>query len=135
LTVVTDKDEVANLACVIAEGHQSPGLLAELSRREKELSTISDDLRTCDQGGFEGRLEEVDAFVRKRLQDVRSLLVSDVPRAKAELAKHCTAIVIQPEGNTYRINGHWDLLGGRSGGAGGQNRTAYAGLFRAALYR
>jgi len=122
------KDEVANLACVIAEGHQSPALLAELSRREKELCAISDDLRTRDQGGFEGRLEEIDAFVRKRLQDVRSLLVSDVPRAKAELAKHCTAIVIQPEGNTYRINGHWDLLGGRSGGAGGGNCTQRPGL-------
>jgi hypothetical protein len=49
-------------------------------------------------------------------------------------SKHCTAITLTPGGTTFRITGDWKLLGGRSGGAGGQNRTGYARLFRAALY-
>ena len=70
-----------------------------------------------------------------RLQDIRGFLFADTPRAKAELSKHRTAITFTPEGSTFRITGDWNLLGGRSDGAGGQNRTGYARLFRAALYQ
>ena len=43
---------------------------------------------------------------------------------------------LTPEGDTYKLSGEWDLLGDvRSDGAGGQNRTGYARLFRAALYQ
>ena len=58
-----------------------------------------------------------------------------LPRAKAELSKHCTSITLTPEGSTFRIAEDWNLLGRRSDGAGGQNRTGYARLFRAALYQ
>jgi hypothetical protein len=64
-----------------------------------------------------------DAFVQKRLQDIRGLPFADVPRAKAELSKHCTAITLTPEGSTFRITEDWNLLGGRSDGAGGRNST------------
>jgi hypothetical protein len=57
------------------------------------------------------------------------------PSATASVAKHCTEITLTPEGRTYQISGDWNLLGGRSDGAGGQNRTGYARLFRAALYQ
>jgi hypothetical protein len=57
-----------------------------------------------------------------------------VPRAKAEFPKHGTGIVLTPEGSSFRISGDRNLLGGRLDGAGGQNRTGYARLFRAALY-
>ena len=57
-------------------------------------------------------------------------------RAKAELAKHGSGIMLTPKSDTYRLSGDWDLLGDvRSDGAGGQNRTGYARLFRAALYQ
>ena len=128
------KFEIANIAKAIAEGHQSPTLLAELGKRENELEALNNELLAEDGRGLDARLEEMEAFVGRRLQDVRSLLLADVPRAKAELAKYCTAIVLIPEGSGYRVSGEWDLLGGRSGGAGGRNRTADAGLFRAALY-
>jgi hypothetical protein len=39
------------------------------------------------------------------------LLFADVPRAKAELSKHCTAITFTPEGSTFRISGDWNWLG------------------------
>ncbi len=127
--------QIANIVKIIAEGHSSPTLLAELAKREKELEALNDELLAADNQGLDAKLQEIDAFVRRRLQDVRSTLLADVSRAKVELAKHCAAIHVTPEGDTYRINGDWDLLGGRSVGAGGRNRTAYAGLFRAALYQ
>jgi hypothetical protein len=47
-----------------------------------------------------------------------------------------TKITLTPAaGESYTLTGDWDLLGVRSDGAGGQNRTGYARLFRAALYQ
>jgi hypothetical protein len=129
------KTEITNLARAIADGHSCTALLSELGKREQELDKISEDLLTADGRGFDAKLQEIEAFVQKRLQDIRGLLFADVPRAKAELSKHCTAITLTSEGSTFRISGDWNLLGGRSDGAGGQNRTGYARLFRAALYQ
>ena len=56
------------------------------------------------------------------MKDLNGLLTGEIPRAKAELAKHCTDITLTPEGKTYRFNGVWNLLGGRSDGAGGPAR-------------
>ncbi len=76
-----------------------------------------------DGRGLDARFQEIEEFVQKRLQDIRRLLFADVPRAKAELSKHCTAITLTPEGSTFRITGDWNLLGGRSDGAGGPALT------------
>jgi len=61
-----------------------------------------------DGRGRDARLREIEEFVQKRLQDIRGLLFADVPRAKAELSKHCTAITLTPEGSTFRITGDWN---------------------------
>ena len=53
------------------------------------------------------------------MKGLSGLLAGQIPRAKAELAKHCTDITLTPEGKTYRLSGEWDLLGIRSDGAGG----------------
>ena len=83
-------------------------------------STISsEELLAADGRGLDARLREIEEFVQKRVQDIRGLLFVDVPRAKAELSKHCTAITLTPEGSTFKITGDWNLLGGRSDGAGG----------------
>ena len=129
------KLEISNLAAVIAQGRHSPSLLAELERREKRLSEISDEIFSSSANGLDAKLREIEDFVMRRLGDLHGLLTGDVKRAKSELAKHCTEITLTPEGQTYQISGDWDLLGGRSDGAGGQNRTGYARLFRAALYQ
>jgi hypothetical protein len=117
------------------EQHRSAALLDELGKRERELDGISEELIAADGNGLDARLQEIERFVQKRLQAIRGLLFADVPRTKAELSKHCTAITLTPEGSPFRIAGDWNLLGGRSDGAGGQNRTGYARLFRAALYQ
>src|SRR5260370_42317851 len=101
------------------DGHRSAALLDELGKRERELEGISEELIAADGNGLDSRLREIEEFVQKRLQDIRGLLFADVPRAKAELSKHCTAITLTPEGSTFRITGDWNLLGGRSDGAGG----------------
>jgi site-specific DNA recombinase len=129
------KAEIANLTTAIAEGHASAALMAELAKRERELDGISEQLLATNGTGLDAKLQEIQQFVQKRLQDVRGLLFADVPRAKAELSKHCTAITLTPTDSGYQVSGNWDLLGGRLDGAGGQNRTGYARLFRAALYQ
>ncbi len=129
------KAEIANLANAIAEGHNSAALMSELAKREKELDSISEQLLATNGTGLDAKLHEMQLFVQKRLEDVRRLLFADVPRAKAELSKHCIAITLTPTDSGFRVSGDWDLLGGRLDGAGGQNRTGYARLFRAALYQ
>lgn len=113
------KAEIANLARAVAEGHRSSALLDELGKRERELDSISEELLAADGRGLDARLQEIEEFVQKRLQAIRGMLFTDVPRAKAELAKHCTAITLTPEAPSFRISGDWNLLGGRSDGAGG----------------
>ena len=128
------KAVIADLARAVAEGHRYAALLDELGKRGRELDSISEELLAVDGRGLDARLQEIEAFVHKRMEDIRGLLFADVPRAKAELSKHCTAITLTPETSSFRISGEWNQLGGRSDGAGGQNRTGYARLFRAALY-
>ena len=105
------------------DGHRSAALLDELGKRERELEGISEELIAADGNGLDARLQEIEEFVQKRLQATGGLLFADVPRAKAELSKHCTAITLTPEGSTFRIAGDWNLLGGRSDGAGGPALT------------
>lgn len=128
------KREISNLAGVIAVGRHSPALLAKLEKREKRLDEISDELLATDGRGIDARLREVEEFVLGRVQELSTLLAAEILRAKAELARHCTEITVTPDGRTYTLSGEWDLIGVFSDGAGGQNRTGYARLFRAALY-
>jgi hypothetical protein len=117
------KTEITNLARAIADGHSCAALLSELGKREQELDKIREDLLVADGRGSTQSYTEIEACVQKRLQDIRGLLIADVPRAKAELSKHCTAITLTPEKSTFRISGDWNLFGGRSDGAGGPDRT------------
>jgi hypothetical protein len=117
------KEEISNIAGVIATGRHSPALLAELEKRERRLDEISDVLLASDGHGIDARLREIEDFVLIRMKDLGGLLAGETPRAKAEMAKHCTDITLTPEGKTYRLSGEWDLLGVRSDGAGCQNRT------------
>jgi uncharacterized small protein (DUF1192 family) len=101
-----------------------PALLAELEKRERRLEEIGDELLATDGRGIDARLTEIEVFVLGELQNIQGRLTGEIPRAKAELAKHCTEITLTPEGNTYKLSGEWDLVGDvRSDGAGGRART------------
>ncbi len=56
------------------------------------------------------------------------------PSVHQELSRHIESITLLPKGDSVQYKSDWKLLGDRER-AEGQNRTAYAGLFRAALYR
>jgi hypothetical protein len=66
------------------------------------------------------------------------LVISPVPRPDNLAATRVTRTADGDQMN-YRANGQIDFFGAelltRAGGAGGQNRTGYARLFRAALYQ
>ena len=82
------------------------------------------------------RMQEIRRFVEADLCDLRKFLNREPRLARAVFAKHIQKIVLTPQGGSYVAAGNWNLLGlGSYGGAGGQNRTGYARLFRAALYR
>jgi hypothetical protein len=89
--------------------------------------------RASTDNGLEMKLQKIEGFAMKRLRDIQGLLGGDVLRAKSELAKHCTDITLTPKGNSYIANGDWNLLGGRSGGAGGPVCTTRIMVFNLSL--
>jgi Recombinase zinc beta ribbon domain len=102
--------------------------LQEQIMRPKLLEARPDSLRS--------KLRNIRSFVVKRMQDLRAVLNSDVGHVRAELAKHIDQITLTPTGDAYVASGTWNFVGrGSIDGAGGQNRTGYARLFRAALYQ
>ncbi len=118
------KNEIGNLAGVLASGRHSPALLAELEKRERRLEEISDELLAPDGRGVDARLKEIVAFVLSGLRTIQGRLSGGIPRPKAELAKHCTEITLTPEGKSYKLSGEWDLLGDvPRDGAGGPDRN------------
>ena len=70
------------------------------------------------------------------MRSVREVLNADAARVRAKLANHIEKITLKPNGECYLALGTWNFMGrGSIDGAGGQNRTGYARLFRAALYQ
>ena len=70
------------------------------------------------------------------MKNLREVLNADAARVRAKLANHIEKITLKPNGECYLASGTWNFVGrGSIGGAGGQNRTGYARLFRAALYQ
>ncbi len=84
-------------------------------------------------------------FAITRLAKIRDLISQpeSIDLARAVLAEHFGSFMLEPtihEGEpVYLAHGKVDFFGdemmARTGGAGGQSRTGYARLFRAALYR
>jgi hypothetical protein len=129
-----DRD-IANLTKVIARGDFSPALRAALVEREQEVADITAKIFEARPDSVTSKVSNIRRLVEQRMKDLAGLLNCDAARVRAELAKHITAITMTPKGEHYIASGSWDLLGrGRIDGAGGQNRTGYARLFRAALY-
>lgn len=128
--------EIANLANVIAQGDFSPALRKALVEREGEISAIADRLLSSKEESIHSRIQRMSAVAKTRIKELRALLQGDVTLARARLLKHVDKITLEPDGRVLVAKGAWNLLGEvPRDGAGGQNRTGYARLFRAALYR
>ena len=96
-------------------------------------------------GSLQEKLEELQTFAVSRLARLRELLTNPkvIHEARALLAEQIGKFTLERvEENckvSFKANGNIDFFGEealtRMGGAGGQNRTGYARLFRAALYQ
>ena len=137
--------EIARLVQAIAEGQPSQSLMTAIGERERELRTITDRLLEPKPDSLRSILDELRTFAVSRLTSIRELIAhpDSVDQARAALAKHFGKFTLEPvmrDGKTtYLAHGKVDFFGdeamARTGGAGGQNRTGYARLFRAALYQ
>jgi site-specific DNA recombinase len=136
--------ELARLVNAIAEGQPSQSFMTAIGEREKELQAITNKLLEPGPGSLRATLDELRAFAVSRLTKIRELIShpESIDLARAVLAEHFGAFTLEPtiqDGEpVYLARGKVDFFGketmARTGGAGGQNRTGYARLFRAALY-
>jgi len=113
------KEQLRRLTVAVAEGGHSAFLLDAISERERELGELDSSLATtC--SGLGNSSEEVRQFALRRLSALPDLFSCDIPRARAELAKHVTQITLTPaetnENRHYSCTGEWNLLGTLSGG-------------------
>ena len=106
--------ELTRLTAAVAESGHSPTLLHAIADRERELSEIETTLRQ-EGDGFGKSSDELQQFALKRLCSLPDLLSCHVARARAELAKHVTQIMMHPaeqDGRRhYTAHGDWNLLG------------------------
>ena len=136
--------EIARLVEAIATGKGGPSLTEAIAEREKKIQRITDRLAEPGPGSLHERLEALRTFAVSRLADLRRLLSKpeSVHEARALLAEQFGKFILFPVADSgrwnYKAAGSVDLFGEklvRVDGAGGQNRTGYARLFRAALYQ
>jgi site-specific DNA recombinase len=112
--------ETARLADGLARGLYSVTVMAEISRREREISEISDRLLSSKPDSVRSRIKKLREVVLSRMRDLRQYLTGGAATARAWLTKHVDKIVMQPDGGIYVASGKWDLLGpGRWDGAEG----------------
>jgi hypothetical protein len=105
--------ELANLIEAIASTGHSPSMAEAIGAREGELRTITERLLGNEQHAGTPQLDELRHFVIERLMNIRTLVNSDVARARVELTKHVTRITLQPQHDRYVAAGEWNLLGSK----------------------
>jgi site-specific DNA recombinase len=140
---VTLEAELKNLSRMVAGGMDSPSLRRAITEREAEIKTLAAKTPVPGRNSVHTQIRDLRKSVADELGDLRALLSArdNAMAMRMQLAKHVKEIELLPgEGGTIKYKGEWALLGDgdllRSwDGAEGQNRTGYAGLFRAALYR
>ena len=118
--------------------------MAAIAERECELKGITDRLLEPGPGSLTETLGNLRTIALEHLANLRKLVShpENVEQTRAVLAEHFGTFKLEPVNEngkpTYRAHGKVDFFGdkavARTGGAGGQNRTGYARLFRAALY-
>jgi hypothetical protein len=97
-------------------------------------------------GSLRAKLHELRTFAVARLTRIRELLArpENIAKAHEALAEQVGCITLEPVSEngkrSYLAHGEVDFFGeeavmAHSGGAGGQNRTGYARLFRAGFAR
>src|SRR6266566_4192852 len=137
--------ELKRLVEIIAVGNGSTTVMAAITEREARLREILNQLIEPGPESLQEKLDELRTFAVSRLTRLRELLANPaaIHEARALIAEQVGKFTLQrveENGATsFKANGNIDFFGEealtRMGGAGGQNRTGYACLFRAALYQ
>ncbi len=109
--------EIGHLAAAIAEGGHSRFLLDSIADREKELDRLNDRLRSMGSRRVEQHPGSIRAFVLAGLKNLLGLVKLETTKARVELAKYTSEILLLPEVNengklAYVAEGSWNLLGG-----------------------
>lgn len=141
------KAKATNVTEAIAAIGHSPSLLAQLSSIETEIAKLDDRLAEMNQPrDLAVSMEELREVLYERVAEIGALLRGDVEVARQALAKYVERLVLTPKGTpdgpVLEVSGSVELFNGNAAGDGvcisngGQrrDRTADAGLFRAALY-
>jgi site-specific DNA recombinase len=137
------ESEIANLVESIAAGKGSASVMSAIVDREDKIRAITDRLIDPGPESFQEKLDDLRTFALQRLSNLRDLLGrTDVTQeARALLAEQFGKFTLNrvkdAQGWSYKAQGSVNFFGDslvRVDGAGGQNRTGYARLFRAALY-
>jgi hypothetical protein len=109
------QQELRNLVSTVASCGPSSALVDAINQREQELNEIGQKLVAGEGGSVSGQVARIRQFVTENLGDIRQLLCANVQRARAELAKHVTAVHMQPQFDGkkghYVATGNWNLIG------------------------
>ncbi len=137
--------ELKRLVEMIATGSGSQSVMAAITEREARLREITNQAIEAGPGSVQEKLAELRAFAISRLNRLRDVLADPkaIHEARALLAEQVGKFTLErvSEGGkiSFKANGEIDFFGEEAftqlSGAGGQNRTGYARLFRAALYQ
>lgn len=87
--------------------------MGEITKRERELSEISNRLLSSKPSSIWSRITAVRENAIRRIRDLRQYFNGDVATARAYLTKHVEEIVTDPEAGIYVASGSWNLLGSR----------------------
>jgi DNA invertase Pin-like site-specific DNA recombinase len=109
------QQELRNLVSTVASCGPSATLVDAINQREQELNELRQKLLAGEGDSVSDQVARIRQFVTENLSDIRQLFCADVQRARPELAKHITAIHMQPQldgkKGRYVATGDWDLLG------------------------
>jgi hypothetical protein len=103
--------EIQRLAAGLASGIHSPAVVAEIAKREQEISAITDRLQSSKPESVRMRVKALGTNVAGGLRELQSVLNSDAISVQPYLVKHVEKIVMEPHGKMYVASGGWDLLG------------------------
>jgi site-specific DNA recombinase len=139
------ESELKRLVETIAVGKGSPTVMAAITEREARLREITSQVIEPGPASLQEQLDDLRTFAISRLNRLRELLTDSnaIHEARALLAEQIGKFTLERVSEDGKIslkaNGQIDFFGEealtRLSGAGGQNRTGYARLFRAALYQ
>jgi hypothetical protein len=103
--------EIQRLTAGRASGVHSLAVMGEITKREHEVSDISDRLLSSRPDSIRLRVKALRDGAMQQIIDLRSYLNTDPIRARAFLTKQIEKITMEPTGRAYIASGRWSLLG------------------------